>query len=146
METSLQALICIWNSRTIDTNICYNTEFQIQWSQYQKSTISTKTGRCNQIYAGQGSTFDEIRMDMDVSSSPTFLTKTGLATYYMCPTHYIVANRVTSLEGLHIINWNGDFLGIHDKVEQLLKSMKEHPLQICYTLTYDLNGDMKVTY
>ena len=78
--------------------------------------------------------------------SPTFMTKTGLAKYYMCHTHYVAANWVTSLEGLHIINWNGDFLGIHHKVEQLWKSMKEHHLQICYTPTYDLNGDSKVTY
>ena len=61
-------------------------------------------------------------------------------------THYVAASWVTLLEGSHIINWNGDFLGIHDKVEQLLRSMKEHPLQICYTPTYDLNGDFKVTY
>ena len=37
-------------------------------------------------------------------------------------------------------------LGICHKVEQLLKSMKEHPLQVCYTPTHDLNGDIKVTY
>ena len=85
-------------------------------------------------------------MDMDLSSSPTFMAKTGLAKYYMYHTHYLAASQVTSLEGLHIINWNGDFLGIHDKVEQLLKSMKEHPLQICYTPKYDWNGDIKVTY
>ena len=56
------------------------------------------------IHAGQRSTFDEICMDMDLSSSPTFMDKTGLAKYYMCHTHYVAASRVTSLEGLHITN------------------------------------------
>ena len=61
------------------------------------------------FHAGQGTTFDEICMDMDLSSSPTFMAKTGLAKYYTGHTHYVAASWVTSLEGLHIINWNGDF-------------------------------------
>ena len=111
--------------------------FAIIWNfKYKKGNITRtqfplRPAAATTIHAGQGSTFDEICMDMDLSSSPTFMTETGLAKYYICYTHYVAASRVTSLEGLHIINWNGDFLGIHHKVEHLLKSMKEHPLQIC---------------
>ena len=126
--------------------------FAITWNFKCKEVNITRTqfplwlAASTTICAEQGSTFDQICMNMNLSSSPTFMAKTGWAKYCMCHTHYVAASRVTSVEGLHIINWNGDFLGIHYKVEQLLKSMKECPLQICYTPTYDLNGDMKVTY
>ena len=101
---------------TITRNFKYK-EVNITRTQFPLRPAAATT-----IHVGQGSTFHETCMDVDLSSSHTFMAKTGLAKYCMCHTPYVAASKVTSLEGLHIINWNGVFLGIHDKVEQLLKS------------------------
>ena len=52
----------------------------------------------------------------------------------------------TSLEGLHIINFNEKPINVHETVGNLLSHMHQNPIHISYLPTYLLTCDTKITY
>ena len=83
---------------------------------------------------------------MDLSASPGLLKASGLARQQLCHAHYLAASRVSSLEGLQIINLNEQMITVDKNVGEFLADMHKNPLQLCYTPTYHLPENTVVTY
>ena len=56
------------------------------------------------IHSAQGGTYKQICIDMDISDSIGLQKNEHLAKLYLKHAHYVSASRVTTLEGLQIIN------------------------------------------
>ena len=99
------------------------------------------------IHACQGSTYDKICIDMNVSSSDKFRRHPLTAKPFLRHAHYVAASRVRSLEGLQIIKWNPELITVNEDVQKHLDYLqKEKPLQLCYTPVYNLEGLMKCVF
>ena len=99
------------------------------------------------IHACQGSTYDKICIDMNVSSSDKFHRHPLTAKPFLRHAHYVAASRVRSLEGLQIIKWNPELITVNEDVQKHLDYLqKEKPLQLCYTPVYNLEGLMKCVF
>ena len=99
------------------------------------------------IHACQGSTYDKICIDIDISSSEKFHKYPMTAKGFLRHAHYVAASRVRSLEGLQIINWHQELITVNQDVEKHLEYLqKEKPLQLCYTPVYNLQGLMKCVF
>ena len=99
------------------------------------------------VHACQGSTYQKICIDMDTSSSQHYRKHPMAAKPFLRHAHYVAASRVTSLEGLHILNWNEDVISISTDVQQHLDYLhNEKPVELCYTPVYKLQGLMKFVY
>ena len=99
------------------------------------------------IHACQGSTYDKICIDIDISSSPKFHKYPLTAKPFLRHAHYVAASRVRSLEGLQIINWHQELITVNEDVQKHLEYLqKEKPLQLCYTPVYNLQGVMKCVF
>ena len=96
------------------------------------------------IHAGQGSTFQQVCLDMDVSDSVGFQKHPNLAKLYLQHAHYVGASHVTSVEGLQIITWNLHLISTSSDVKEHLTFMqRERKLQLCYTPTYHMPTGLK---
>ena len=99
------------------------------------------------IHACQGSTYDNICIDMDISSSEGFRKHPRTAKPFLRHAHYVAASRVRSLEGLQILKWNEDLISVNEDVQKHLEYLeKERPLHLCYTPLYNLEGVMKCVF
>ena len=97
-------------------------------------------------HSSQVSTFKEICADMDLSASPGLQQSPGFAKHYLCHTPCVATSRVTSLEGLQIINFNEKLINVDENVGNLLSHMYQNPIHISYTPTYLLIVDTKITF
>ena len=80
------------------TNICYQLflscpEGKAAWTQFSLRPAGAST-----IHAGQGSTFQQVCIAMDISDSAGFQKYPNLAKLYLQHSHYGAASCVTSLE------------------------------------------------
>ena len=83
------------------------------------------------IHAGQGSTFQQICLDMDISDSQEFQKHQNLAKIYLQHAHYVAASQVTSLKGLQIITLNSHLINVNADVKEHIAYMqKEKKTQI----------------
>ena len=76
------------------------------------------------IHAGQGSTFQQLCLDMDLSDSAGFQKYPNLAKLYLQHAHYVAASHITSLESLQIITWNPHLISTSSKVKEHLTYMQ----------------------
>ena len=71
---------------------------------------------------------------MDISDSIGLQKNEHLAKLYLKHAHYVSASRVTTLEGLEIINWNPHLISVNSDVKEHIEFMqKEQKLKLCYT-------------
>ena len=99
------------------------------------------------IHACQGSTYNNICIDMDISSSEGFHKHPRTAKPFLRHAHYVAASRVRSIEGLQILKWNEDLISVNEDVQKHLEYLqKERPLHLCYTPLYNLEGVMKCVF
>ena len=68
------------------------------------------------IEAYQGSTYDNICIDIDISSSEKFHKYPMTAKRFLRHAHYVAASRVQSLEGLQIINWHQELITVNQTI------------------------------
>lgn len=105
-----------------------------------------KPAAATTIHSSQGSTFKEICIDMDLSAAPGFEKAPAFAKRHLRHAHYVATSRVTSLEGLQIINFNEKLISVDEDVSKFLSCLCKNPLKLSYTPVYNLTGDIKVTY
>ena len=106
-----------------------------------------KPAAATTIHACQGSTYDKICIDMDVSSSDGFRKNPTKAKPFLRHAHYVAASRVRSLQGLQILKWNENLISVNENVQNHLEYLqKEKPLQLCYTPVYCLEGVIKCVF
>ena len=74
----------------------------------------------------QGSTLQNVVVDMDVSPSPYYAENFKQAKNFYQHAHYVAASRVPSISGLQIINWSPEYIGVNKKVEEHMKYMNKH--------------------
>ena len=110
-------------------NISY-WHITISWKQFPLCPATATT-----IHSGQGSTFKEICIDVDISALPGLQQSPGFAKHYLHHAHYVATSRVTSLEGLQIINFNEKLINVDENVRHLLSHMHQNPIHISYMPT-----------
>ena len=66
-------------------------------------------------------------IDMDLSAMPGLQQSPGFLKHYLCHACYVVTSRVTSLEGLQIINFNEKLINVDENVGNLLSDMHQNP-------------------
>ena len=71
-----------------------------------RTQLPLRPAGASTIHAGQGSTFKQVCIDMDISDSAEFQKYPNLAKLYLQHAYYVAASHVTSLEGLQILTWN----------------------------------------
>ena len=95
------------------------------------------------IHKCQGSTFSNVCIDMDLSESPKYSKNPKKAKPFFQHAHYVAASRVKSLNGLHILNWNPDLIGVNKDVQDHLDYMHaNHEVKLCYTPVYNCYKDL----
>ena len=91
----------------------------------------------NTIHSGQGCTFDHICVDMDISDSEGFSENEHLGRLFLQHAHYVAASRVTLLEGLQILSWNGDLISVNKDMKRHMEYLhNERQVDLCYTPVY----------
>ena len=84
---------------------------------------------------------------MDISDSLGLQKNEHLARLYLKHAHYVSASRVTTLEGLQIINWNPHLISMNSDVKEHIEFMKkERKLKLCYTPVYDMPTGLKCVF
>ena len=78
------------------------------------------------IHKCQGSTLQNVVVDMDVSPSPYCAKNFEAAKICYQHAHYVAASRVSSISGLQIIDWSPEYIGVNKKVEEHMEYMNEH--------------------
>ncbi len=77
------------------------------------------------IHACQGSSFENICIDMDVSASAAFAKNPSKAKPHLTHAHYVAASQATSLEGLQILTWNESLITVSKEVQAVLNHMQK---------------------
>ena len=67
---------------------------------------------------------------MDLGASPDLQKSPGFAKHCLCHVHYVATSRVTSFEGLQIINFNEKLINIDENVGNLLSHMYQNLIHI----------------
>ena len=99
------------------------------------------------MHAGQGSTFKQVCIDVDISDSAGFQKYPNLAKLYLQHAHYAVARCVTSPERLQILTWNPQFISTNCEVKEHLAFMNEQQmLRLCYVPVYNMPVGLKCMF
>ena len=115
---------------------------KVTWKQFP-----LRLARASTIHASQGSTFQQICLDMDISDSQGFQKHQHLAKIYLQHAHYVAASWVTSLKGLQIITLNPHLINVNvDVKEHIAYMQKEKNLKLCYTPSYNMPPGLKCVF
>ena len=99
------------------------------------------------IHKCQGSTLQNVVVDMDVSPSPYYAENLKAAQYFYQHVHFVAATRVPSLSGLQIIDWSPEYIGVNKNVEDHMEYMNEHnKLKHCYMPLRKIKGSYKCSF
>ena len=99
------------------------------------------------IHKCQGSTLQNVVVDMDVSPSPYYAENFEQAKNFYQHAYYVAASRVPSISGLQIINWSPEYIGVNKKVEEHMEYMNKHnKLKLCYTPLHKMEGSYKCSF
>ena len=61
--------------------------------------------------------------------------------------HYVAASRMSSLEGLQILNWAPHLISVNEEVEVHMEYMNTHKkLELCFVPLYSINSTYKCLY
>ena len=93
------------------------------------------------IHKCQGSTLQNVAVDMDVSPSSYYAENFEPAKNFYQHAHYVAASHVPSISGLQIIIWSPEYIGVNKKVEEHMEYMNKHnKLKLCYTPLHKIKG------
>ena len=99
------------------------------------------------IHKCQGSTLQNVVVDMDVSPSPYYAENFEAAKYFYQHAHYVAASHVPSISGLQIIDWSPQYIGVNKRVEEHMEYMNKHnKLKLCYTPLHKMEGSYKCSF
>ena len=116
-------------------------QFKVQNATVMRTQFPLKLASGTTIHKGQGSTFNTICIDMDISDSKGLTKNTNLGRMFLQHAHYVAASRVTSPDRLQIITWNPHLINVNKDVKEHMEYLhRERQLQICYTPVYKLDG------
>ena len=90
--------------------------FPVTNAQIIRTQFPLKPAAASTIHSGQGCTFDQICINMDLSDSKGLSQNRNLARLFLQHAHYVAASRVTSLQGLQILSWNKDLISVNNDV------------------------------
>ena len=115
--------------------------FPVTNAQIMRIQFPLKPAAATTIHTGQGCTFHQICINMDLSYSKGLSQNKNLARLFLQHAHYVAASRVTSLQGLQILSWNKDLISIKNDVQKHMEYLyKERKVQLCYTPVYMVDG------
>ena len=115
--------------------------FSVTDARVIRTQFPLKPAAATTIYSGQGCTFNQICVDMDLSDSEGYTQNNNLAQLFLQHAHYVTASRVTSLNGLQILTWNPDLISVNNNVKEHMEYLhNERNVQLCYTPTYKMEG------
>ena len=99
------------------------------------------------IHKCQGSTLQNVVVDMDISPSPYYAENFEAAKNFYQHAHYVAASHVPSISGLQIIHWSPEYTGVNKKVEEHMEYMNKHKkLKLCYTPLRNMKGSYKCSF
>ena len=99
------------------------------------------------IHKCQGSTLQNVVVDMDVSPSPYYAEKFEAAKNFYQHPHYVAASHIPSLSGLQIIDWSPVHISLDKRVEEHMKYMNKHnKLKLCYMPLHKMEGSYKCSF
>ena len=99
------------------------------------------------IHKCQGSSLNNICIDMDVSPSQKFSTNHSLALHFYQHAHYVAASRVKSLNGLQILNWSPELISVNKDVEEHMEYLQKYcKLDLGFTPIYEIGGTYIVSF
>ena len=115
--------------------------FPVTNAQIIRTQFPLKPAAASTIHSGQGCTFDQICINMDLSDSKGLSQNRNLARLFLQHAHYVAASRVTSLQGLQILSWNKDLISVNNDVRQHMEYLlKQRKVELCYTPVYMMDG------
>ena len=116
-------------------------QFQVTNARIMRTQFPLKPAAATTIHSGQGCTFHQICISMDLSDSKGLSQNKNLARLFLQHAHYVAASRVTSLQGLQILSWNKDLISINNDVQKHMQYLyKDRKIQLCYTPVYMMDG------
>ena len=99
------------------------------------------------IHKCQGSTLKNVVLNMDPALSPHLAKNLGLARQFYQHAHYVAASRVSSLEGLQILNWAPHLISVNEEVAVHMEYMNtQRKLQLCFEPLYCIDSSYKCSY
>ena len=99
------------------------------------------------IHKCQLSTLKNVVLNMDPTLSPDLAKNMGLARQFYQHAHYVAASRVSSLEGLQILNWAPHLISVNEEVKVHMEYMNTHrKLELCFVPLYSINSSYKCSY
>ena len=99
------------------------------------------------IHKCQGSTLKNVVINMDPTLSQDLGSNLGLARHFYQHAHYVAASRVSSLEGLQILNWAPHLISVNEEVEVHMEYMNTHrKLELCFVPLYSSESSYKCSY
>ena len=147
VEKKVQKILYNWNRQKIGTNICCDLFLCSPEWQVARTQCPLRPAGASTTHAGQGSTFNQVCIDMDISDSAGFQKYPNLAKVYLQHAHYVAASHVTSLEGLQILTWNPQLISTNYEVKEHLAFMNEqHMLRLCYVPVYNMPVGLKCLF
>ena len=116
-------------------------QFPVTNARIMRTQFPLKPAAATTIHSGQGCTFHQICISMDLSDSKGLSQNKNLARLFLQHAHYVAASRVTSLQGLQILSWNKDLISINNDVKKHMEYLyKNRKVQLSYTPVYMMDG------
>ena len=79
------------------------------------------------------------------TEDPDLAKNLGLARQFY--QHYVAASRVSSLEGLQILNWAPHLISVNEEVKVHMEYINTHKkLELCFVPLYSINSTYKCSY
>ena len=92
----------------------------------------------------QGSTLQNVVVNVEVSPSPYYAENLKAAQYFYEHAHYAAASHVPSLSGLQILDWSPKYISVNKNVEEHMN--KHNKLKLCYTPLHKIKGSYKCSF
>ena len=99
------------------------------------------------IHKCQGSTLKNVVLNMDPNLSAELGNNVGLVHHFYQHAHYVAASRVSSLEGLQILNWEPHLISVNPEVQVHMEYMNTHrKLELYFTPLHTIESSYKCSY